>query len=160
MSTPENPRRAEPRPPRPAGPSDAPTGVRQPRAPAQVPPAYERLPPEPPPGGPWWENPWPAVAAGLVALLLGGVVGYLIGNSGTSERRTGPTQTVTNTRTVVHPKTVVQTQTVTSNTVKETPSPVNRTNEERRQEAEANLRKTEKENSELRRQLEEAGRAP
>jgi hypothetical protein len=68
------------------------------------------------------------------------------------------THTVTNTTTVEHPKTVVQTNAVT--TIKETPAPANQANEERRREAEANLRKVEKENQELKKQLEAAGRTP
>jgi hypothetical protein len=47
------------------------------------------------------------------------------------------------------------TNTVTSTTVKETPSPANQSNEERLREAEADLRKVERENRELKRQLEE-----
>jgi hypothetical protein len=121
---------------------------------------------EPPPG-PWWENPWAVLFAGLVALLLGGFIGYLIGNSNETGR--GVTHTVTNTETVVHPKTITQTNTVTAKTVKETPAPsttreapsaASQESEARRGEAEATLRKVEKENRELRRQIEESGRSP
>jgi hypothetical protein len=48
------------------------------------------------------------------------------------------------------------TNTVTSTTIKETASPANQANEERRREAEADLRKVEKENQELKRKLEES----
>jgi hypothetical protein len=123
-------------------------------------PAYERLPPAAPPPESWWENPWPAVVAGILALLLGGFVGYAIGHKGESQHGAGATHTVTNTMTVVHPKTVVQTNTVTASTVKETPSPTNQANEARLSQAEASLRKAEKENGELKGQLEESGRSP
>jgi len=49
---------------------------------------------------------------------------------------------------------------VTVKTVKETPAPANQANEARLREAESNLRKLEKENQELKRQLEESGRNP
>jgi hypothetical protein len=65
---------------------------------------------------------------------------------------------VTSTTTV--PKVVVQTNTVTASGVTQTPSPANETNEERRTEAETKLRTTERENQELKRQLEGAGAAP
>ena len=58
------------------------------------------------------------------------------------------------TTTVEHP--VTQTNTVTASTVTQTPAPANQANEERRTEAETNLRKAEKENQELKRQVEEA----
>jgi hypothetical protein len=128
----------------------------RPRVPIEGAPVYARVP-EPPPGI-WWENPWSALLAGLVALLLGGLVGYLIGNS--NETAHGVTHTVTNTETVVHPKTITQTNTVTSSTVKETPAPANQEGEARRREAETTLRNLEKENRELRHQLEESGRSP
>jgi hypothetical protein len=132
---------------------------RQPRAPGEPAYAYERLPPEgPPPRGPWWESPWPAVLVAIIALLVGGGIGYAIGNSEESGHASTFTQTQTTTNTVTQPKTVVQT--VTASTVRETPAPANPANEERRREAEANLKKAEKENQELKKMLEEAGRSP
>ena len=119
-----------------------------------------QAPAEAPPPGPWWENPWPAILTGVIALLVGGLLGYAIGNTDEGQHGAALTHTVTNTTTVVHPKTVVQTNTVTSSTVRETPSPANQANEARRREAETSLRKLEKENQELRHQLEEGGRSP
>jgi hypothetical protein len=135
--------------------STQPVPPRQPSPPGYE---YERPPPAPPGRGRGWENPWPAILIGIIALLIGGGVGYAIGHK--SEERAGATvtHTVTNTTTVEHPKTVVQTNAVT--TIKETPAPANQANEERRREAEANLRKVEKENQELKKQLEAAGRTP
>jgi hypothetical protein len=127
----------------------------QPAAPVER-SVYEQVPPEGPPR-PWWESPGPAIATGIVALLLGGGVGYLIGHN--AEERRG-THTVTNTTTVVHPKTVTHTNTVTAKTERETPSPANPANEARLHEAESNLRKLEKENREIRRSLAEAGQSP
>jgi hypothetical protein len=153
MSAPEPPYR----PPDPATEPVRPVQPRRPHAPVEE-PVYA-YPPEVPPRGPWWEDPWPALLTGLVALLIGGVIGYLIGDSHESERqRPGATSTVTSTATVERPKTVVQTHTVTASTVRE--APPNPANEERRKEAETELRKTEKENRELRKLLEESGRSP
>jgi hypothetical protein len=120
----------------------------------------ERLPPEPPPERPWRDNPWPAILTGILALIVGGLVGYALGNKGETsteaQRRSGPaiTDTITHTTTVVKPKVVVRTNTVTANTVTQTPAPANSQNEERRTEAETNLRRAERENEELKRQLE------
>jgi hypothetical protein len=116
---------------------------------------YERVPPIPPEVPPRSESPWPAILAGVVALLVGGFLGYAIGHNAESEPRGGVARTVTHTTSV--PKTVVQT--VTASTVRETPAE-NSANEERRQEAEADLRSAEKENRELKRQLEAAGSVP
>lgn len=120
-------------------------------------PAVERLPPEPPPEPPWWDNPWPAILIGVLALIVGGVVGYALGDKGetTTEAQRGQPaiQTVTHTTTV--PKVVTRTTTVTASTVTQTPAPANSQNEERRVEAETNLRRAERENEELKRQLEQ-----
>jgi hypothetical protein len=91
--------------------------------------------------------------------LIGGGVGYAIGESG--ESGGGVTHTATNTTTVTQPPNVTQppktvTNTVTSTTIKETTSPTNQANEERRREAESDLRRVEKENQELKRKLEES----
>ncbi|MGH2832693.1 MAG: hypothetical protein ACRDK2_07950 [Solirubrobacteraceae bacterium] len=111
-----------------------------------------------------WENPWPAILIGVLALIVGGVIGYAVGHKGetVSERNAheAPPLTRTVTSTVTVPKVVVQTNTVTAKTVTQTPSPANQANEERRTEAETNLRKTERENRELKRQLEETGAHP
>ncbi len=147
-------------PPRPPAPPTQPLGAPvQPVVPvahaAYAEPVVERLPPE----GPWWENPWPAIVTGIIALIVGGLIGYAIGDRGESsseaQRAGAPavTRTVDHTTTVVHPKVVVHT--VTSNTVTQTTSPANAENEQRRSEAETNLRKAERENEELKRQLEE-----
>jgi len=157
MSTPEPPRRPpEPAQP-PTEPLNRPVPPRSPRAPVEPDVAYERIPPEATPPH-WYDNAGAVIATALVALLIGGVVGYLIGNSSENEHPSGVTHTVTSTATVVHPKTV--TNTVTASTVRETPSPANQANEARLRETEANLSKLEKENQELHRQLEEGGRSP
>ncbi len=124
-----------------------------PGAPLVAQPAVERLPPEFPPEDRWWDNPWPAIIVGILGLIVGGLLGYELGGKGETvtgaQRGRGPaiTRTVTNTTTVVRPKVVVQTNTVT-----QTPPPASSANEERRSEAEAKLRKVERENEELRRQ--------
>ncbi len=130
----------------------------QPRT-AVPPPAaeYAPVPPEPYERPPWRENPWPAILTALIALVIGGFVGYLIGENGNNDERERPRATVTHTTTVERPKTVVQTHTVTASTVKETP---NQSGEARRQEAESNLRNAEQENKELRKKLEESGASP
>jgi hypothetical protein len=157
-------------PPRPPAPPTQPTQALDPTAPAPrvvapvaTQPVVERLPPELPPEGPWWENPWPAIVTGVLCLIVGGLIGYAIGHKGEStagERQAGravPEQTVTRTNTVVRPKVIVRTNTVTASTVTQTPAPANSANEERRTEAEADLRRVERENEELKRQLEESG---
>jgi hypothetical protein len=121
----------------------------------------ERLPPQPPADGPWWENPWPAVLTGILGLIVGGLVGYAVGGKGETvteaQRNAGPaiTHTVTQTTTVVHPKVVVRTNTVTQKTVTQAPPPANAEGEQRLSTAEASLRKAERENEELKRRVEE-----
>jgi hypothetical protein len=132
-----------------------------PRVPAEPVLERERLPPELPPEGPWWENPWPAIVTGVLCLIVGGLIGYAIGHNGEASRegqaaRAGAPSTVTRTATVVRPKVIVRTDTVTASTVTQTPAPANTANEERRTEAEADLRRVERENEELKRQLEES----
>jgi hypothetical protein len=114
---------------------------------------YEQQAPGGSPPGPWWQSPWLASLAAIVALLIGGGVGYAIGNGESGSGTT--THTATTTTTVTQPPKTV-TNTVTSTTIKETASPANQANEERRREAEADLRKVEKENQELKRKLEES----
>jgi hypothetical protein len=124
-----------------------------PRAP--VPPPVDRVVEVPPvyPADPSWsDNPWPVLLVALLALIVGGLLGYLIGNKGESssgsQNQPGPavTQTVTHSSTVVQPKTVERTVTA--------PAPTNTVNEERRVEAETALRKSERENERLKRELE------
>lgn len=154
-----------PRPPTPPAPPTQPTQPLNPRvaqpAPVVTQPVVERYPPELPLEGPWWDNPWPAIVVGILGLIAGGLLGYALGGKGetVTEGRSGPraaiTRTVTHTTTVVHPTVVVRTNTVTARTVTQTPAPANSTREERRSEAEANLRRVERENEELKRQAEE-----
>lgn len=162
MNSPEDP----PRPPPPPPPTErlpGPVPPRQPRvAPVApvAPPVVERIPPALPEEARWWESPWPAILIGLLALVIGGIVGYAIGHNGKpAGREAAITQTVTNTSTIARPP-VVRTDTVTASTVTQTPSPANQANEERRTEAETNLRKAERENEELKKRLEEAGGHP
>ncbi|HEY0517533.1 MAG TPA: hypothetical protein VGD00_10465 [Solirubrobacteraceae bacterium] len=158
MSTPEQPgRRSDPTQPTEAlrGPAPPPPAARVPREPVYAPVVEERAPPPYPPEDPWWSNPWATLGTAVIALLLGAVLGYAIGNSGESSRSAGATSTVTSTHTVVQPRVVVRTNTVTASTV--TQAPPNAANEQRRVEAEANQHKLEKENEELRRQTAEGG---
>src|ERR1700747_3351266 len=109
MSAQEPPRRPE----RPAEPPTEPLSrPAAPRPGMPVEPAreYERLPPEAPPPDPWWANPWLAVLVPIVSLLIGGIVGYVIGESGKSEGGGGAAHATTNTTTVTQPaKTVTNT---------------------------------------------------
>jgi hypothetical protein len=87
----------------------------------------------------------------LVGLAVGGK-----NRTVTETQRAGQppvTQTVTQTKEVIRPKVEVHTNTVTTTT--STPSPASSENEARRREAEKNLRTVERENEELKRQLEE-----
>jgi hypothetical protein len=109
-----------------------------------------------PPEDRWWGNPWVALVAGVVGALLGVVIGLAVSDNGktvTETQRSSPTQTVTKSTTVTQPK--VETKTVTTTT--STPTPLAAENEARRREAEKNLKTVEKENEELKRQLEGRG---
>ena len=144
-----------PRPPRP--PVPPPGAPRQPRRLGDE-PVVERLPLEPPPEDRRWGNPWAAVVAGIVGVLSSVLIGRAVRNNKktvTETERAGQpavTQTVTQTKTVVQPKLEVHTTTVTAPT--STPSPANAESEARTREIEKNLRKVEKENEELKRQIE------
>ena len=134
----------------------------QPRAaPVVAAPVVERLPPELPPEDRWWANPGPAIVAGILGLVVGGLLGYAIGGKGetVSETQRGGgtaiTHTVTRTNTVVQPKVEVHTNTVTTTAPASTPAPSGSEGEERRHEAEEDRRRVERENAELKRQLEE-----
>jgi hypothetical protein len=143
---------------RPAAPVPPTEPLRRPVAPRQPPvvplaaPVVERVPTAALLNEPRWSNPWPAFLALLAGLLIGGIVGYLVSNHAeTTQRanRSTPTRTVTNTRTVVQPKVLVRTNTVTSNTV--TQAPPSPAGEEQRLQAEAAVKRLERENEELRR---------
>jgi hypothetical protein len=129
----------------------------QPRPPVVPEQVVERVPVEPRDG---WASPATVALLGILGLIVGGLVGYLIGHHGkrvTRAQGTGPaiTHTVTHT-TTVHPQPVVHT--VTAKTVEQTQAPANAENEARRREAEAQTRTLERENEELRQQAGEAGR--
>lgn len=87
-------------------------------------------------------------------------MGYALGHKGetvtaSDSGRAALTHTVTNTTTVVRPKIVQHTDTVTASTVTQTSSPASAENEARRTEAEADVRRLERENERLTRQQEE-----
>lgn len=92
-------------------------------------------------------------------MLAGLLIGLAVGNKNktvTETQRFGQqsiTHTVTQTKAVVQPKVEVHTNTVTATTT--TPSPASSENEVRRRETEKSLRTVERENEELKRQLEE-----
>jgi hypothetical protein len=122
----------------------------------RVPPerVVERVPVEPPPERRWWDNPGPAILAGLVGLIVGGLLGYVIGEKQEPARNGSPVaaHTVTRTVTTVRPKVVVRTNTVTDKTVTQAPAPAS---EAQTRETETTLHRLEKENEELRRHQEE-----
>jgi hypothetical protein len=117
----------------------------------------ETLPPEPPDR--WWDNPWPAFVAGAIGLLAGALLGFALGDSKKTvtqtQRGNQPTltRTVGRTATVVQPKVVVRTNTVTATST--SPAPADSQTAERAGEAEARRRVVERENEELKQQLEE-----
>jgi len=74
MSTPE-----PPEPPEPAGPPDPPG----PPEPMSTPGPRERMPPRDRQAAIWWQREMAIVAVGIFALLVGGAVGYLLGDSNT-----------------------------------------------------------------------------
>lgn len=120
-----------------------PVPPRQPLPPRAAPGEPAGYAPELPPRDPWWSNPWAAFTVGLVGVLLGALVGYLIGH-GNAETKTvasGPpiTHTVTSTSTKV--------TTVTNKTV--TQAPPNPADEQKRVEAEEKVKTLERENEEL-----------
>jgi hypothetical protein len=121
--------------------------------------ADEPLAALPPEDDRWWGNPWAAFLAGVLGLLAGGILGYAIGDSSNTVTTTGRgtraaiTQTVTRTNTVTQPKVVERSNTVTATT--QAPAPAGPAGEERRAEDESRLRRAERENEELKRQLEE-----
>jgi hypothetical protein len=163
MSSSDVPPRRPPSPPtQPTQPLGAqPLQPRQPHAPPVVAePVVERLPPELPPER-WWDNPWPALLAGAVGLVAGALLGLALGDNGKTVTQTARggqpavTRTVGHTTTVVQPKVVVRTDTVTATTSAPTPAPSGAQEAERAGEAEANRRSVERENEELKRQLEE-----
>ena len=142
-------------PPEPPIPPDQPTEPtrRVPREVVAPRPAVERIPPEEVAVERRWENPWPALLAGLLALIVGGALGYAVGHNSRTDStqtvsRSPVTQTVNHTTTVVHPKVLVHT--VTSRTVTQAPASPSPASEERTRTIEENLRKLERENEALR----------
>ncbi len=146
----EPPGQPPPGPPtEPTRPLRAPVPPRVPLAPPVVERVVEPVPPVYPVDPSWTDNPWPVLIVALLALLIGGLLGYLIGDKGESgSQHSGPvaTQTVTHSSTVVQPKTIERTVTA--------PAPTNTVNEERRVEAETALHKAERENERLKHELE------
>jgi cell division septation protein DedD len=98
------------------------------------------------------------VVAGILGLLAGALIGLAVGNNGktvTEAQRAGQpaiTRTVTQPAPVAQPKVEVHTNTVT--VTASTPSPASAESEARIRELQTNLRTAEKENEELKRQLE------
>lgn len=116
-------------------------------------PAVERVPPEEVAVAPRWENPWPALVAGLLALIVGAALGYAVGHKNRTATtqtlsRAPATRTVNHTTTVVHPTVLVHT--VTSKTVTQAPVSPSPASEERTRTTEERLRKVERENEALR----------
>jgi hypothetical protein len=122
------------RPPVPPPPATQPLPAQRPARPI----AREPIAPEPllapePPLGPndprWWETPGGAFGAGVLGLIVGALIGYLVGHGNAktvTERQSGAAPTVT--RTVQHtvrtpPRVVVHTHTVTVTSTTQTPSP-------------------------------------
>jgi hypothetical protein len=122
-----------------------------------VEPVVERLSPPLPPEDRWWVNPWVAVVIGIVGLLAGALIGVAVGSKSktvTEPQRAGQ-PAVTRTVTQTQPTVELRTTTVTATST--TPSPAGAESEARQRETEKTLRTVEKENEELKRQLE--GRA-
>jgi hypothetical protein len=90
-------------------------------------------------------------------VVLGVLIGVAVGNKGktVTETQPGGQPALTHTVTQTQPTVEVRTNTVTTTTT--TPSPAGAESEARAREVEKNLRTVEKENEELKRQLE--GRA-
>jgi hypothetical protein len=115
----------------------------------------ERLPPELPPDDRWAAGPWAMVITAILGALAGVVIGLAVGGNTktvTETLRAGqatPALTVTQKQPTVE----VRTNTVTATT--SAPSPTSAENGARAREAEQSLRRVEKENRELKRQLEE-----
>ena len=94
-----------------------------------MPPEYPlAAPPEPP----WWQDAWGTVLVGVLALIIGGLIGVAVGRSGNgagrtvTEKQQAEAQTVThaNTRTVLAPpRVIVHTHTVTVTNQVSTPAP-------------------------------------
>ena len=117
-------------------------------------PVVERAAVEPPPDDWGSSSPWLAILIGTLALIVGGLVGYLIGhNNGTTEPRRGAAVTQTVTTTVPR----VEVHTVTSKTVTQVTAPPNSAAEEGVRATEERLRKAEAENERLKQKLEEGG---
>jgi hypothetical protein len=81
---------------------------------------------------------------------VGVLIGLAVGNNGKTVTQTQAGGQSAITRTVTQPTVEVRTKTVTTTT----PSPAGAETEARAREAESNLRRVEKENEELKRQLE------
>src|SRR5205085_4739230 len=148
-------------PSRPPAPSTQPTerlgAPLRPRQPIPAQPDLESLPPAPPPDDRAWGNPWAALVAGIVGLLLGALIGIAVGGKGKTVTQTQaggqPALTRTVTQTQTQPTVEVRTKTVT------TTSPASAESEARAREAGTNLRKAGRENGAHRRQA-EGGAAP
>jgi hypothetical protein len=154
------------RPRRPPAPAQPPTEPLSPRVSLQrrhrtgnAGAQYDRSAPEPLRPASWWENPWPAIAAGVVALVAGGLLGFVVGDKSETSRAPAVTRTVTNTTTVVHRTTVVQADTVTGPAAKEPPSPPGAAEDRRHRETKA-LHEAEQETRRLRHQLQHGGGGP
>ena len=128
---------------------------RQPGVPVGEERYVERLAPELPPDDRWWGNPWAAVVAAIAGVIAGVLVGLAVGGNTKTVTETLRAGQATPPRTVTLKQPTVEVRTRTVTATSSTPSPASAENEARAREAEQTLRRVERENRELKRQLEE-----
>jgi hypothetical protein len=152
VSTQEPSRPPEPPPTQPTRPLGAP---RQPSARVEEERYVEQLAPEPPPEDRWWTNPWAAIVAAILGVIAGVLIGLAVGGKNKTVTETLRAGQSAPARTVTQKQPTVEVRTKTVTATSSTPSPASAESEARGREAEQTLRTVEKENRELKRQLEE-----